>query len=402
MSRSLKMLFVVVVVVTTSCWKLYVWKSTLGFTVFYAILAWLVAFVVNQQHKLKKCSMPMSPLILALTFVPLLSLITHFTEEKHNLMYNKNVWFASLTFLFYYVFHIKKISEEALLKFLIAMGFVTFVIQVVQQFVPNISMFGVLNEDNLSMDNAIRVLEKRNGLYRFRLGTYILTLLCMYFGWMKVQQSKNIRNLLFFFAFTASMYLFLTRQLMFASVVTFAVTSVFVKGATSRKIGVMLFSALVLFILYQNAELFLGDMIAQTKNEETDNNIRMIALEFYWGQIIRSPMALLLGNGHPSQLVDWMEYMAVYPSDIGVVGQWFYYGLFWVLTYVVLLYKILIKYVGSLPLYIKLFVFGTFVNCIMIMPYFNSFCYFVWAAVLYICDLHISKSSLRITNYSKI
>lgn len=402
MSRGLKVLFTFLVVITTSCWKLYGWNSTFGFYLLYAILLWLLYFVTAQQKSLKKQSMPMSSLIKALALVPLLSLITHFSEEKYDLMYNKNVWFTTLLFLFYYVLHVKKVSEESLMKFLIVMGGVTLLIQVFQQFVPSMSLFGVLNDDNLSMDRAVKVLEKRNGLYRFRLGTYILTLLCMYFGWMKVQQNKSLRNIIFFLAFTASMYLFLTRQLMFASLVTFAVTPMFVKGTTSRKIGVILFTSLVLFILYQNAELLLGDMISQTKEERTDDNIRMIALDFYWGQIIRSPMAFFLGNGHPSQLVEWMEYMRVYPSDIGIVGQWFYYGLFWILTYVVLLYKILIKYRNNLPLYIKLFVFGTFVNCIMIMPYFNGFCYFVWAAVLYICDLHITKSDLRIKNYAKI
>lgn len=94
--------------------------------------------------------------------------------------------------------------------------------------------------------------------------------------------------------------------------------------------------------------------------------------------------------------------MRVYPSDIGIVGQWFYYGVIWVLTYVVLLYKLLVKYNRVLPLYIKLFVFGAFVNCIMIMPYYNNFCYLIWAEVLYICDLYITKSNWRVKDYSKI
>lgn len=400
MSRSLKIVLFVFIVIATGCWRYTGWNSTLGFYIEYLYYIWL-AFIVITLSRSRTKQQPMRKIIIALAIVPLLSLITHFTEETKDLFYHKAIWFHSLAFLFYYVFHQRRCSEREIIKFLLIVGSVTFIIQIVQQGIPNYSVFGVIGEDNGSLESAMRTLEKRNGLYRFRLGTYCLTLFCMYFCWQQFIVKKTIKAFALFAVFFVSMYLFLTRQLMFASIISIAFTSFFAKGNSAKRLGMLLLVSVFLFILYQYADVLLGDMITNTKEETNDNNIRVLAFEFYWEQILHSPMSIVLGNGYPSALKEWEEYLHLYTGDIGIVGQWFHYGVIWVALYVWLLFKVLFKYAKLLPLYVKLFVFGTFVNCIMIMPYYNAFCYVIWAAMLYICDLHITKSDLRIQDYSK-
>lgn len=241
----------------------------------------------------------------------------------------------------------------------------------------------------------IEGLEKRNGFYRFRLEAYMITLFGMYYTWTRILVKRSAKSSIIFLCFLFSMFLFLTRQLMIASAIGLFSTFLFAKVNMSKKMMMFSISALLLSVVYLNADVIFGDMIEKTQNERTDDNIRMLALEFYWGQVVRSPIAFLLGNGYPSEMKMWNETFRFFVSDIGIGGQWFLFGVLWVVIYIATLYKFFLKYRNHLPLYIKLFVFGTSVNSIMIFPYYNANSYILWAAVLYICDLHILKSNLR-------
>ena len=381
--------------VTSNFFRMSGIKGTTIYTLSYLIYFYLIINVFRSINALKSKRMPMSSLALCLVFVPMLSLITHFSEESKDLFYNKGMWFSSLAFLFYFVFHIKQVNENTIIKVLLIFGFTLFFIQLIQQTLPSSAIFGTGSEEGDSVDAMIKGLEKRNGFYRFRLGAYMVTLFCMYYSWTRFLINKSTKRFLIFFCFLFSMFMFLTRQLMLASAIGLFSTFLFAKANISKKIMMFSFSVILLSVVFLNADVIFGDMIEKTQNERTDDNIRMLALEFYWGQIVRSPMAFLLGNGYPSDMKMWNEIFHFFVSDIGIVGQWFLFGVLWVFLYIATLYKVLFKYRNTLPLYIKLFVFGTSVNSIMIFPYFNSNSYILWAAVLYICDLHIQNSNLR-------
>lgn len=130
----------------------------------------------------------------------------------------------------------------------------------------------------------------------------MVTLFCMYYSWTRFLINKSTKWFLIFFCFLFSMFLFLTRQLMLASAIGLFSTFLFTKVNMSKKIMMFSFSVILLSVVFLNADVIFGDMIEKTQNERTDDNIRMLALEFYWGQIVRSPMAFLLGNGYPSDM----------------------------------------------------------------------------------------------------
>ena len=102
-------------------------------------------------------------------------------------------------------------------------------------------------------------------------------------------------------------------------------------------------------------------------------------------------MALLFGNGFPKDLKIWQENYRLFVSDIGIVGQWFTHGIFWVLAYFTSIYKILWKYKNSIPLYIKLFVLSGLVHCPMVASFGGASTLLTWLSVLYISSLYINQ-----------
>ena len=350
--------------------------------VFY-LLIMLVAF--SQRRKYVNIEMPMRKFVIALAVIPILCIITR--------MYAGDMGFdtitpymASATFLVYFILHEYKVSEKVLVSCLIKTALIIFLIQVVQQLMPSSAVFGVSDPNSYFYNGEMA--EIRNGLYRYRIVCFIVSLIALYYSWQKINERRNLLNLSIFVALACSVYLYLTRQLMFTSIVTIACSFIFMKKRKG-KILLLVSIAIFLFMIYSYSDVLFGELLTQTKDEKTSDNIRMLSLAFYWDKIVSDPLSFFLGNGIHPQLQYWGRMYYFWPTDIGIFGAWFFYGFFEVITYLLLVWNILVRKSSNLPLYIKLFVFGTFINCFMIFPYLKAYEYMVWAIVLYICDLHI-------------
>lgn len=368
------------------------WNANLGrhvMIIFYIMLV-IVSFL--QRSKTSNAEMPMRKYVIALVAIPFLCIITRI--DAGDMSFDTfTPYLSSLTFLVYFVLHEYKISEKLLTNSLLKIALIIFMIQVVQQIVPSVAIFGVSDPNGYFYNGEMA--EIRNGLYRYRIVCFIISLFALYYSWQKVNERRNVKNVLVFIALAISIYLYLTRQLMFTSILTIACSFIFVKNRKG-KFFLFLSVAIFLFVIYQYSDVLFGELLTQTKDEDTTDNIRMLSLAFYWDKIIGDALSFLFGNGIHPQLQYWGIMYYFWPTDIGVFGAWFFYGFFWVITYLVLVWKIIIRNNSILPLYIKLLTFGTFINCFMIFPYSKSYEYILWAIVIYICDLHISGNKKMI------
>lgn len=104
----------------------------------------------------------------------------------------------------------------------------------------------------------------RNGLYRYRIVCFIVSLIALYYSWQKINERKNLRNLSLFVALACSVYLYLTRQLMFASIVAIACSFIFVKKSKG-KLLLFISVAIFLFIIYSYSDVLFGELLTQTK-----------------------------------------------------------------------------------------------------------------------------------------
>lgn len=134
--------------------------------------------------------------------------------------------FLVLSFSMFFVLYRLKATERLLLKIVISFAVIVFVLQVFQQFRPSDVLFAKYSEEMLMrMDSYAEI---RNGLYRWRFETYTITLLALYYSWSKLLEHFTYRRLLLAGCLFASMYLYLTRQVMFSTVITLA-SSFFIK-----------------------------------------------------------------------------------------------------------------------------------------------------------------------------
>lgn len=146
-----------------------------------------------------------------------------------------------------------------------------------------------------------------------------------------------------------------------------------------------------MIILFYYSDILFGALIEQTKEEANEENIRLLAFGFYWNKIIENPLTFILGSGHPESLNLWQNELKLWTSDIGIIGSMFHYGLLWIILYFYIIYTILKKYAKSIPLYIKLYILGTFINSILIFPYRDAKEYLIITIILYISSIYILK-----------
>lgn len=283
------------------------------------------------------------------------------------------------------------------------MAICIFWLQFSQQFDPDNALFGVKRDftedvETLSITDYIEV---RNGLYRFRIYSVMFTIVALCFSWQQLLKKKSIKNILFFTIFAASIYLTLTRQQMFAAIFM-CVFSVFLMGNSkiTTKFKYLIPILMFLAIVYSFRDALFGTLLEQTQDqtEAAETDIRTLAFAYYWNEIISHPLTFLFGAGVDSSAAAIGSASHMYWVDIGLIGQWFAWGIGAILSYIILLYQLLIKKATEIPPYVKFFAFMTLVTSILIFPYIRPMEFFVWSSLLYICDLHINKSPLALNN----
>lgn len=362
------------------------WNQTLGGRLSYFLYLFIGYLALKDNTR--KHRLPLKNIITLLFFIPLLCIITKIFYYEESIYDEKIILFSGLTFLFFYIFYKYHITEKDIIKILTIFGLIVFIIQVYQQILPSKAIFGIYNENlGYETDNIASI---RNNLYRFRLGTSLFTIFCTYYYWDRFRQSFNIKNLVLFIIFLTSIYLYMTRQLMISTIITLCFSIFYIRNLKIR-ISIIITIILLMIILFYYSDILFGALIEQTKEEANEENIRLLAFGFYWNKIIENPLTFILGSGHPESLNLWQNELKLWTSDIGIIGSMFHYGLLWIILYFYIIYTILKKYAKSIPLYIKLYILGTFINSILIFPYRDAKEYLIITIILYISSIYILK-----------
>lgn len=388
MSYSASILIIAFILFSTQFFGYADWNPTYAGWSSYFIYAFIIAFVYLYKNNLPTICVPFKNKVWVLLFLPLLGMVVRQIIYPGSSLYEERHYIFSIaTFLFYYIYYICDCREQDIIKIFLFISLCIFCIQVFQIVFLEKAVFGIFDEELRSSRKAIA--EIRNGIYRFRIPGYFFTLFCIYYYWNKLLLRITQKDVLLFSILLASMYLYLTRQIMFATFFTLTCSFLFIKSSSFKEKSIAVIIVCVLIGLYFANDLF-GEFYKSTLQETNTGNIRWVATKFYWEKICGSPFTFLFGSGHPQSLQKWRE-LGLHPSDIGFIGEMFHYGVLWILFYFYTVYLIIIKYGRMLPLYIKLFVFGTFIDSILIFPYRDAKEYLVWVSMLYIASLYIGR-----------
>lgn len=391
-------------IVVTNCFAYKYWNiKSYVYLPFYAFFI----FVIMKHQKLlhaKRNEMKFSIVVKAMIVVPFLSFISYFCNGDTGWMAHPVLVIAmcgSLTLMLYFVLHALKVNEQTIMSVVFLAAFCILFIQLFQQIFPSHAVFGVKTDfseeaETLSVTDFIEV---RNGFFRYRISGVLFTVMAMCFAWQKVLEKHSTKNIIRFLVFAFSMYLFLTRQYMIATVGMCAF-SVFLIGNSSlaSKLKYLVPIALLLFILYMFSEALFGSLLEDTQKQtdNADTDIRTLAFAYYWNEIISNNLTMFFGAGPNSSFASYASQYKLFWVDIGLVGQWFAWGIGAVLTYVVLLYKLFLKKKYDVASWVRFMAFVTFITSFLIYPYPSPVEFMPWSMALYVADLHVSHSPLAL------
>ena len=367
--------------------------------VIYIFCAVIVILFMYSSHLVKKIHTPFSTVVILLLVIPWLSGITKFVMYG-GIPLQKPVVMSTFPWLLYYVFLYYRLNEDLIIKAFLVVGFLLLGIQIFQVLFPQYAIFGIYDQEHAFEEGEIS--EIRNGLNRYRLGGWELTLFCMYYSWQKLIDKYSFKRLLIFTAFLLSMYLHLTRQIMFSSVIALGCTFFFMKKTKIRLWVVVAFILLSIAFLF-NYEVLFSDLAKKAELEiSNNNNVRWIAINYFGSQIFANYLTIFFGHGLDSGTDRLIEMYSIYTSDVGFIGEAYTYGLLWIALWLYTVWLILYKYRNDIPLYLKLFVFGSALHSWGMFPYRFASENLLWVSMLYISTLYIArfqkKKVLKITN----
>ena len=336
-----------------------------------------------------------------LSFYPFLSCInTHYIYQQD--YYDTiTALLPNLYWLLYFVLHYYKVKESTILKLFAYIAIIIVSIQIIQQFTYPSAIFGVYDENTMA-EKGRDLAEVRNGLYRFRMGNNgYFTIPILFFLWTHYKVKNNFRIIFLISFFFISIYLTLTRQVIFACLIAF-LCSFFMTGK-GRNNKMAIIGLIFIIILYEFTDVLFGEFIESTSNDVNEDNIRYVTYSFYWGKAITDLPTFLFGNGVPAgngyfqHLMSYWNEMGLYVVDIGIVGYIFQYGIIYILLFVYAIFN-MFKYRNTIAIYLKCFMLFSVIMSPMIFPFTRHCYYFVWTLILYLADLYINKSDLLLQN----
>ena len=333
--------------------------------------------------------------MLALAFLPFVSVFYSYHEYGQPVFDGIKGTLPSLLWLFYFVFHRYKIREASFLKAVFYIAVFIVLVQIIQQFTyPNV-LFGI--HDAEESDPNQELASTRNGIWRFSIGSNgVFTAIVLFFVWCKMRMRLRKKHLLIIALMLVSIYLTLTRQLIFSALLTIFLS--FFLGKERVKLWVLFSGLALVVLLYINSDALFGEFIKQTEDESNKDYIRFISANYFWTETFTSVQAMFFGHGTAvsgyflSLKDDLEEEYSFHVSDVGFIGVMWVYGLFYVYLCYDLLMHLFWDKKSSVPLYIRLFIIFASVISVMIFPMLSYVQRVMWCFLLYICDIHINKS----------
>lgn len=203
--------------------------------------------------------------------------------------------YVPLAFLTFYIYRAYNFTERDVLRMLIGIAVVVAIIQIVQQLSPSNAVFGIYSDQETDWGDG-NIVEVRNGLNRYRIGTTSLTSLCLFYYWAKIMVKRSKGTLLMFGLMLVSVYLYLTRQLLFFSALTLALSFLMINDTKKRLLYLGLIS-LGSILLYNFSTVLFGELLESTVEESTKDNIRLIATAFFGTrvQVLLCSSCLVMG-----------------------------------------------------------------------------------------------------------
>lgn len=375
------------------------WNYTIGGYVAWIIFLIIVLLIYQNFSKISRELMPLwfIPVLLFVLRVP--SAIAGNLVYGTSLFADKTFWISGSSFLLFFMFYANKTGEKTLMKVFYAISFLILFIQVFQVIFPGYAVFGVYSYEDvlknaLNVNSTSDVAEVRNGIHRYRLECYFITLLTLFHSAQTTFKDLNLKNSICTILLLVSAYLYLTRQIMLVSV--FGVFVCFILSnfrLRSGKFSLWIFVTTILLILFFCRNILFEELWEQTIDEADSSNVRVAAAAFFGLKLFDNPIGFFFGYGYPAELENWGFFYRFFTSDVGFIGEAFHCGVVWIVMYFFTL-GLIIRYRRYIPPYILSYFFSTVLISVFIFPYRSMYEYAVWTVGIFISSIYIRHAKL--------
>lgn len=357
----------------------------------YAVLFVPLLIILLYFNRIDWKSIPLRKLVCFLVIMPIVSCFSKnilLGESVFSVMYPV---YMSLAFLAFFALWALKIEEKTIVYALVCVAVVTGFIQVYQH-VTGIVLFNYFESFYNYVNDDIR-----NNILRLYVGSPYIQLICLLLFVDKLKQKINFIYVAFAIFLLVSIYLYLTRQFLVITLVTI-IYAVFGgnwalvnKNKNNRKLSFMLLGVVGLYLLYSNWDVLFQSLVEGTKDDE-GFFVRFQSIAFFFKQTFSNILGMIFGFGHSHYEERWTV-NRIYASDAGIAGDMYHYGIGWAIAYFYTIRKLLFKNRQRIPFYIWLYILATFINSLFALPYHEYGTAFIWACLLYICTLHLTKEN---------
>ncbi|MEO8398954.1 MAG: hypothetical protein ABI550_03965 [Ignavibacteriaceae bacterium] len=326
-------------------------------------------------------------------FIPLLSaygaLLYHHQSIGHSLVALRSNFY----WLLYFVLHIFNIPKKKIVNLMIFIGAVWIFLTIIQQFTyPRYYFFS--RDDN---DQSIY----RAGVYRYMITGHQYADFVLFYFFYKFLITKKINNLVFTLLALVGFYFYGTRQFALSALICMCISVFFVSGMIRIYIFILLCIATA--VIFQFKDQLFGQYVELTADQlKYGDDIRLLSGNFFLTEYWPSKIARLIGNGadyafsrYGKEMQNINLYLHFYRSDVGIIGAFSQFGLFYVINIFWLNIKGLTgNYFMPENNYLRLFFLNALLLIVLSTYYSNPTVIPFYCFILYLVDKSFEEKKL--------
>jgi hypothetical protein len=261
---------------------------------------------------------------------------------------------AIFYYFFYFLLHQLKIRPADLETIFVIFGILHILLYLAQYFSYPKILFDVFM---ISDRGTIRIYLK---------GSDYLAL-CYFMSMYALLRTNKIKYLVYMLASFSIFILLGGRQTMALMILVLFLALLFTKKVRSRILFIVMMVGCAMLVFYLFQGIFQELIVTSNKNRSQGANyVRISGTKFFLTDFYKSNIAYITGNGVPGTGSSYGSEMKLlqlskgyYLGDIGVIGTYVTYGLFFILGLIGIFFKVFTTKIDSRFLYIKYMFLGT-------------------------------------------
>jgi hypothetical protein len=359
--RRINNLFVIMIIVlSTGLFNLHKFGSgqkaaeLLGIGIILGLL--IIHFIYSDQKVFK---MNFIPFIILIFLSLVTSMFTANYVREQSFGVSLFAQRAIFYYFFYFLLHQLKIKPRDLEIIFVIFGVLHIVLYLAQYFSYPKILFDVFM---ISDRGTIRIYLK---------GSDYLAL-CYFMSMYALLRTNKIKYLVYMLASFSIFVLLGGRQTMALMVLVLFLALLFTKKIRSRVLFIVMMAGCALLVFYLFQGIFMEMITTSNRNRAQGSNyVRISGTRFFLTDFFKSRIAYITGNGVPGSGSSYGSEMNLlrlskgyYLGDIGVIGVYVTYGLFFILGLVGIFYKVFTTKIDEHYLYIKYMFLGAFLSLI--------------------------------------